>query len=67
MSPIGEVAGGNPLFIEELLSMLIEEGDLIRDGGQWTTRNDLRDITIPPASRRSSRHGWTGSTTSIDV
>ena len=49
MSPIGELAGGNPLFIEELLSSLIEEGNLVEDGGQWTARNDLRDIEIPPS------------------
>jgi class 3 adenylate cyclase/tetratricopeptide (TPR) repeat protein len=40
-------AEGNPLFLEELLAMLIEEGRLRRDGGRWVA-NDLAAARTPP-------------------
>lgn len=46
--PIVEAAEGNPLFIEELLSMLIEEGSLVRDDGHWSPAPGLTGISIPP-------------------
>src|SRR4029450_1102114 len=39
-APTPSPAEGNPLFLEELLAMLIEEGRLRRDGGRWVA-NDL--------------------------
>jgi len=45
---IVEAAAGNPLFVEQLLSMLIDNGSLRRDDGQWTTVGDLSTLTVPP-------------------
>jgi tetratricopeptide (TPR) repeat protein len=45
---ITRTAEGNPLFLEELLAMLIEEGRLRRDGGRWVA-NDLAAASTPPS------------------
>ncbi|HEU0247492.1 MAG TPA: adenylate/guanylate cyclase domain-containing protein [Gaiellaceae bacterium] len=39
---------GNPLFVEELLAMLVEEGFLRREDGQWLPMQDLARVAIPP-------------------
>ncbi|HEX9641291.1 MAG TPA: adenylate/guanylate cyclase domain-containing protein, partial [Candidatus Krumholzibacteria bacterium] len=39
---------GNPLFVEQLLSMLIEGGRLRRDEAGWTATTDLSELAIPP-------------------
>jgi len=39
---------GNPLFVEQLLSMLIESGRLREDAGGWTATTDLSELAIPP-------------------
>jgi class 3 adenylate cyclase/tetratricopeptide (TPR) repeat protein len=46
---IVEAAEGNPLFVEQMLSMLIDDDILHRseDGG-WTLVGDLGSISIPP-------------------
>src|SRR4029453_17612328 len=44
---ITSTAEGNPLFLEELLAMLIEEGRLRREGERWVA-NDLAAATTPP-------------------
>jgi class 3 adenylate cyclase/tetratricopeptide (TPR) repeat protein len=44
---ITRTAEGNPLFLEELLAMLIEEGRLRRAGGRWVA-HDLAAATTPP-------------------
>jgi class 3 adenylate cyclase/tetratricopeptide (TPR) repeat protein len=44
---ITRTAEGNPLFLEELLAMLIEEGRLRRDGERWVA-NDLAAASTPP-------------------
>src|SRR5215212_5804354 len=44
---ITRTAEGNPLFLEELLAMLIEEGRLRRHGGRWVA-NDLAAASTPP-------------------
>jgi class 3 adenylate cyclase/tetratricopeptide (TPR) repeat protein len=41
------VAEGNPLFLEELLAMLIEEDRLRLEDGRWVA-DDLAAATIPP-------------------
>ncbi|HEY6707471.1 MAG TPA: adenylate/guanylate cyclase domain-containing protein [Actinomycetota bacterium] len=46
--PITKAAGGNPLFLEELLAALVEEGRLRRQDGQWVAA-DLADLGIPPS------------------
>ena len=45
---IAEVAEGNPLFVEETLRMLVDDGLLARQNGCWTVAGDLSSITIPP-------------------
>ncbi|MGZ3588837.1 MAG: ATP-binding protein [Candidatus Limnocylindrales bacterium] len=41
-------AEGNPLFVEQLLSMLIDDGALRFDEGRWRTADDLGEITVSP-------------------
>jgi len=45
---INDVADGNPLFIEEILSMLIEEGVLRRQGEAWVAGRGLAEFVVPP-------------------
>jgi class 3 adenylate cyclase/tetratricopeptide (TPR) repeat protein len=40
-------AEGNPLFVEELLRMLIDDGLLVRENGQWHPRGDLSTLALP--------------------
>lgn len=41
-------AEGNPLFLEEMLAMLIEEDLLRREEERWMPAGDLSTIAIPP-------------------
>ena len=41
-------AEGNPLFVEEMLGMLIDDGLLKREDGGWRAVSDLADLTVPP-------------------
>jgi predicted ATPase/class 3 adenylate cyclase len=41
-------ADGNPLFAEQLLSMLIDDGHLRRENGCWARTGDLRTLAVPP-------------------
>jgi len=45
-----EAAEGNPLFVEQMLSMLIDDGILSRaeDGG-WVVTSDVASISVPPS------------------
>jgi tetratricopeptide (TPR) repeat protein len=45
---IAEAAEGNPLFVEEMLSMLIEERLLVRVNDRWTAAVDLASAPVPP-------------------
>ena len=45
---IAAAAQGNPLFIEELISMLVEGGLLRREGDRWVPTTDLAALSIPP-------------------
>jgi class 3 adenylate cyclase len=41
-------AEGTPLFVEEMLSMLIDDGSLARDGDRWVATRPLVDMRVPP-------------------
>ncbi|HEV2951909.1 MAG TPA: AAA family ATPase, partial [Actinomycetota bacterium] len=45
---IAGTAEGNPLFVEELLAMLIDDGLLVRDDGHWSPTPGLADLAVPP-------------------
>jgi class 3 adenylate cyclase len=39
---------GNPLFVGELVRMLVQDGTLARDGDAWTASADLAALEMPP-------------------
>ena len=43
-----EAAEGNPLFVEEMLAMLIDDGLLRFEEGSWRSVEDLAHVTVPP-------------------
>ena len=45
---ISSVAEGNPLFVEEMLRMLIDDDLLSRDGDRWVPAGNLTELAVPP-------------------
>jgi len=45
---IARTAEGNPLFVEEILGMLIDDGLIKKEGGRWVAQGDL-DVSVPPS------------------
>ena len=45
---VADAGGGNPLFVEQMVSMLIDDGLVTREDGGWTTAADLSSISVPP-------------------
>ena len=45
---IDDAAGGNPLFVEETLAMLVDDGVLRQEAGRWVAAGDLDDVAVPP-------------------
>jgi class 3 adenylate cyclase/tetratricopeptide (TPR) repeat protein len=45
---ISEAAEGNPLFVEEMLAMLIDDGLLERSNGDWVPTGDIDSVSVPP-------------------
>jgi class 3 adenylate cyclase/tetratricopeptide (TPR) repeat protein len=45
---IAAAAEGNPLFVEQLLAMLVESGELKAEDGRWVAASDLADLAVPP-------------------
>ena len=45
---IEHAAEGNPLFVEELVRMLVDDGALVLDDGRWVAR-DVGELPIPPS------------------
>jgi class 3 adenylate cyclase/tetratricopeptide (TPR) repeat protein len=41
-------AEGNPLFVEQMISMLIDDGRLEQLDGRWVAVGDFRTIDVPP-------------------
>jgi tetratricopeptide (TPR) repeat protein len=47
--PISSAAQGNPLFVEEMLRMLVDDGVLTRENGRWTQAKELTSVSTPPS------------------
>jgi len=45
---ITDAAEGNPLFVEEMLAMLIDDGFLERSNGDWVPTGDFESVAVPP-------------------
>jgi len=45
---ITSAAGGNPLFVEEIVRMLVDEGRIARDGDTWLASGEVSAIRVPP-------------------
>ena len=45
---IVDTAEGNPLFVEQMVAMLIDDGTLQREGEAWTVTGDLSAVLLPP-------------------
>jgi class 3 adenylate cyclase/tetratricopeptide (TPR) repeat protein len=41
---------GHPLFAEEMLAMLVEDGLVVRTGTSWVATGDLHDVSVPPTT-----------------
>ncbi len=46
---IAAAAEGNPLFVEEMIAMLIDSGILVQTDGKWTAASALADVAVPPS------------------
>jgi tetratricopeptide (TPR) repeat protein len=44
---IQEAAAGNPLFVEEMVAMLVDEGRLRQEDGKWVVSGDLSNLRVP--------------------
>ncbi len=44
---IAAAAEGNPLFVEETLRMLVDQGQLRREDGAWEVEGDISEIGVP--------------------
>ncbi|MEW5990353.1 MAG: adenylate/guanylate cyclase domain-containing protein [Chloroflexota bacterium] len=42
-------AEGNPLFVEQVVSMLLDAGSLRRDGDRWVSTEDAAELAVPPS------------------
>jgi class 3 adenylate cyclase/tetratricopeptide (TPR) repeat protein len=45
---VAESAEGNPLFLEEVLRMLVDEGHLQERNGTWQASRELHAVRLPP-------------------
>ncbi|MFN2593531.1 MAG: adenylate/guanylate cyclase domain-containing protein, partial [Actinomycetota bacterium] len=45
---IAQAAEGNPLYVEEILRMLIDEKILQQEDGKWRAVGDIETLSIPP-------------------
>jgi len=45
---IANAAEGNPLYVEEFVGMLIDDGALVADANGWTAARHLDSIAVPP-------------------
>jgi class 3 adenylate cyclase/tetratricopeptide (TPR) repeat protein len=45
---IVDAAEGNPLFAEETVAMLVDDGVIRREGDRWVAATDLERVSVPP-------------------
>jgi class 3 adenylate cyclase/tetratricopeptide (TPR) repeat protein len=45
---IVEAAEGNPLFVEQLLSMMVDDGVIVFEDGAWRPSAAIADVAVPP-------------------
>ena len=45
---VAEAAGGNPLFVEQFVSMMVDERRLRLRDGRWIPTESLDEISVPP-------------------
>ncbi len=45
---VKRAAAGNPLFIEQFLTMLIDDGTLATRDGRWVVTGDIERVNVPP-------------------
>jgi tetratricopeptide (TPR) repeat protein len=48
-SRVLEAAEGNPLYLEEMVGMLVDQGHLADRDGQWQAQGDLNQLEVPPS------------------
>ncbi|MCK9898837.1 AAA family ATPase [Frankia sp. Cpl3] len=48
VSRITTSAAGNPLFVEQMVAALVDDGLLRREGSRWIATGSLRGVTVPP-------------------
>jgi class 3 adenylate cyclase/pSer/pThr/pTyr-binding forkhead associated (FHA) protein len=48
LAAVVAAAGGNPLFVEELIHVLVDEGRLRREGDRWTASGEPALTATPP-------------------
>ncbi len=48
LDAIVRAAGGNPLHLRHLVSMLVEQGRLAQEDGVWKVLDDLSELQTPP-------------------
>ncbi len=41
-------AGGNPLFVEEIVRSLVSGGVLVREAGRWSVNATVETVSLPP-------------------
>lgn len=52
LDALWDKTAGNPFFVEELLKVLLERGDIYREAGDWA-RRDLAEIELPITVRET--------------
>ena len=44
-----EASEGNPLFVEQMIAMLVDDELLRREDGRWEVVGDLAEVAVPPS------------------
>ncbi|TMM33197.1 MAG: guanylate cyclase [Actinobacteria bacterium] len=44
-----EASEGNPLFVEQMIAMLVDDEVLRREDGRWEVVGDLAEVAVPPS------------------